>query len=46
MPRKAQEPADEHRGHIICVADYSHHFCDLLQELQEETIARTEHQGF
>jgi formate C-acetyltransferase len=28
------------------VAGYSDYFCDLAKELQDEIIARTEHNGF
>jgi len=28
------------------VAGYSDYFCDLSQALQDEIIARTEHQGY
>jgi formate C-acetyltransferase len=42
--RKAQADPDNHRHLIVRVAGYSDYFCDLSPELQEEIIARTEHQ--
>jgi trans-4-hydroxy-L-proline dehydratase len=44
--RKAQAAPELHRDLIVRVAGYSDYFCDLSLELQEEIIARTEHQGF
>ncbi len=44
--RKAQAHPGEHRDLIVRVAGYSDYFCDLSRELQEEIIARTEHDGF
>jgi formate C-acetyltransferase len=44
--RQAQANPDEHRDLIVRVAGYSDYFCDLSKELQEEIIARTEHEGF
>jgi formate C-acetyltransferase len=44
--RKAQAQPEQHRDLIVRVAGYSDYFCDLSLELQEEIIARTEHQGF
>ncbi len=44
--RKAQAEPEQHRDLIVRVAGYSDYFCDLSTELQEEIIARTEHQGF
>jgi trans-4-hydroxy-L-proline dehydratase len=44
--RKAQASPEQHRDLIVRVAGYSDYFCDLSKELQEEIIARTEHQGF
>ncbi len=44
--RKAQTEPDAHRDMIVRVAGYSDYFCDLPLELQEEIIARTEHEGF
>ena len=34
----------QHRDLIVRVAGYSDYFCDLSVALQEEIIARTEHQ--
>jgi formate C-acetyltransferase len=44
--RKAQADPGAHRDLIVRVAGYSDYFCDLSKELQEEIIARTEHEGF
>lgn len=44
--REAQANPDAHRDLIVRVAGYSDYFCDLSKALQEEIIARTEHQGF
>ncbi|HXK11793.1 MAG TPA: trans-4-hydroxy-L-proline dehydratase [Vicinamibacteria bacterium] len=44
--REAQERPDEHRDLIVRVAGYSDYFCDLSSALQDEIIARTEHEGF
>ncbi len=44
--RKAQADPDRHRHLIVRVAGYSDYFCDLSPELQDEIIARTEHEGF
>jgi formate C-acetyltransferase len=44
--RIAQQDPEQHRDLIIRVAGYSDYFCDLSTELQEEIIARTEHEGF
>jgi trans-4-hydroxy-L-proline dehydratase len=43
--RRAQANPMEHRDLIVRVAGYSDYFCDLSVELQDEIIARTEHQG-
>jgi trans-4-hydroxy-L-proline dehydratase len=43
--RHAQARPSEHRDLIVRVAGYSDYFCDLSVELQEEIIARTEHQA-
>ena len=43
--RQAQARPAEHRDLIVRVAGYSDYFCDLSSELQEEIIARTEHQS-
>jgi len=42
--RDAQEHPDQHRDLIVRVAGYSDYFCDLGKALQDEIIARTEHQ--
>jgi trans-4-hydroxy-L-proline dehydratase len=42
--RQAQAQPDAHRDLIVRVAGYSDYFCDLSVELQDEIIARTEHQ--
>jgi len=44
--REAQAHPDQHRDLIVRVAGYSDYFCDLSEALQEEIIARTEHEGF
>ena len=44
--REAQARPEEHRDLIVRVAGYSDYFCDLSPALQEEIIARTEHEGF
>jgi len=44
--RAAQQNPAQHRDLIVRVAGYSDYFCDLSQALQDEIIARTEHQGF
>jgi pyruvate formate-lyase/glycerol dehydratase family glycyl radical enzyme len=44
--RAAQAKPGEHRDLIVRVAGYSDYFCDLSRELQDEIIARTEHEGF
>ena len=44
--RAAQEHPEQHRDLIVRVAGYSDYFCDLSRVLQDEIIARTEHQGF
>jgi formate C-acetyltransferase len=41
----AQKDPDSHRGLIVRVAGYSDYFCDLSAALQDEIIARTEHEG-
>jgi trans-4-hydroxy-L-proline dehydratase len=40
---EAQEHPEEHRDLIVRVAGYSDYFCDLGRSLQDEIIARTEH---
>ena len=44
--RHAQAHPEEHRDLIVRVAGYSDYFLDLSKALQDEIIARTEHQGF
>ncbi len=44
--REAQESPTDHRDLIVRVAGYSDYFCDLSSALQDEIIARTEHEGF
>jgi len=44
--RAAQENPDQYRDLIVRVAGYSDYFCDIGQALQDEIIARTEHQSF
>ena len=44
--REARKAPGEHRDLIVRVAGYSDYFCDLSEALQEEIIARTEHEGF
>lgn len=44
--RDAQERPQEHRDLIVRVAGYSDYFCDLSRALQDEIIARTEHESF
>jgi formate C-acetyltransferase len=43
--RKAQKNPEEHRDLIVRVAGYSDYFSDLALDLQEEIIARTEHEN-
>jgi len=44
--RAAQKNPEQYRGLIVRVAGYSDYFCDLGKVLQDEIIARTEHQVF
>jgi formate C-acetyltransferase len=44
--RAAQRNPQEHRNLIVRVAGYSDYFCDLGRALQDEIVARTEHQSF
>lgn len=44
--RLAQQNPEQYRGLIVRVAGYSDYFCDLSATLQEEIIARTEHEAF
>ena len=43
--RSAQAHPETHRDLIVRVAGYSDYFCDLGRALQDEIIARTEHQA-
>ena len=43
---EAQANPEGHRDLIVRVAGYSDYFCDLPTDLQNEIIARTEHQAF
>jgi len=44
--RDAKARPDKHRDLIVRVAGYSDYFCDLTPALQDEIIARTEHETF
>ncbi len=44
--REAQKNPEKYRDLIVRVAGYSDYFCDLSSALQDEIIARTEHEGF
>ncbi|MCR4401553.1 MAG: glycyl radical protein [Firmicutes bacterium] len=44
--RDAQDHPERHRDLIVRVAGYSDYFCDLSRALQDEIIARTEHDSF
>jgi len=44
--RRAREHPEQYRDLIVRVAGYSDYFVDLSEALQEEIIARTEHQTF
>ncbi len=44
--RAAQANPEQYRDLIVRVAGYSDYFCDLSRALQDEIIARTEHQSF
>jgi formate C-acetyltransferase len=44
--RAAQKNPQQYRDLIVRVAGYSDYFCDLGKALQDEIIARTEHQSF
>jgi formate C-acetyltransferase len=46
MLKEAQQNPEEYRDLIVRVAGYSDYFCDLGKVLQDEIIARTEHQFF
>ena len=43
--RKARKKPEEYRDLIVRVAGYSDYFVDLTEELQDEIIRRTEHEG-
>ena len=45
-PARGPGGPDDHRDLIVRVAGYSDYFCDLSEELQDEIIARTEHDSF
>ncbi|HEY8500616.1 MAG TPA: trans-4-hydroxy-L-proline dehydratase [Clostridia bacterium] len=42
----AQKNPEKHRNLIVRVAGYSDYFCNLNTDLQNEIIARTEHESF
>jgi trans-4-hydroxy-L-proline dehydratase len=44
--RAARADPNAHRNLIVRVAGYSDYFCDLTPALQDEIIARTEHESF
>ena len=44
--RKARHEPEKYRDLIVRVAGYSDYFCHLSEALQDEIIARTEHQEF
>jgi formate C-acetyltransferase len=44
--RAAQQHPERYRDLIVRVAGYSDYFCDLSEALQNEIIARTEHESF
>ena len=44
--RAAQRYPEQYRDLIVRVAGYSDYFCDLGTALQDEIIARTEHESF
>ncbi len=44
--RAAQQHPEKYRDLIVRVAGYSDYFCNLNKGLQDEIIARTEHQSF
>lgn len=44
--RLAQRHPEQYRSLIVRVAGYSDYFCDLSKTLQDEIIARTEHEAF
>ncbi len=44
--RAAKKDPEQYRNLIVRVAGYSDYFCDLSEALQDEIIARTEHQSW
>ncbi|HEY8500755.1 MAG TPA: glycine radical domain-containing protein, partial [Clostridia bacterium] len=42
----AKKNPEKHRNLIVRVAGYSDYFCNLNTDLQDEIIARTEHESF
>jgi pyruvate-formate lyase len=44
--KAAQAEPEKYRELIVRVAGYSDYFCDLMRALQDEIIARTEHESF
>ena len=44
--RAAKQEPDQYRSLIVRVAGYSDYFCNLSEALQDEIIARTEHQSW
>lgn len=44
--RAAKQAPEHYRDLIVRVAGYSDYFCDLSEALQDEIIARTEHEAF
>jgi trans-4-hydroxy-L-proline dehydratase len=44
--RAAKKDPEQYRSLIVRVAGYSDYFCNLSEALQDEIIARTEHQSF
>lgn len=44
--KAAQAEPDKYRDLIVRVAGYSDYLCDLTRALQDEIIARTEHESF
>jgi formate C-acetyltransferase len=44
--RAAQADPEKYRDLIVRVAGYSDYFCDLTRALQDDIIARTEHEDF
>lgn len=44
--RAARRNPEQYRDLIVRVAGYSDYFCDLSEALQDEIIARTEHESF